>query len=511
MHEPLPLIARAHARRSRPALIAATGERVSYAELLGRSAAAATVLLDGASDLAGARVAFMLPPSIGYVVCQWGTFRAGGVAVPLCTTHPAPELAHVIDDSGATTLVADAEHAPMLEPLARARGLRFVRVEALLDAGVGPLPRVGAERDAMLVYTSGTTGKPKGAVSSHASFAAQLDSVTRAWEWTERDRILNVLPWHHLHGILNVLGSALYSGACCEIEPRFDPERVWRRLCEAGSADADSDAAALSLFMAVPTIYARLITHHDAASEPERAAFMAGCRALRLMVSGSAALPVSVLERWRAISGHTLLERYGMTEIGMALGNPLHGERRAGQVGVPFPGMDVELRGDDGAPVADGVPGQIHVRGPGVFVRYWQRPEETAASFSADGWFKTGDTAIAEAGVHRILGRNSVDILKTGGYKVSALEIEDVLRDHPAIAEVAVVGLADPEWGQRVAAAVILKAGATLELEALRSWAKQRLAPYKVPSVLKCLAELPRNAMGKALKPEIGRLFDAGG
>jgi len=507
MDEPLPLVARARAQPSRIALIAA-GEHLSYAGLLEQSAAAAAVLLDGAADLDGARVAFMLPPSLGYVVCQWATFRAGGVAVPLCTTHPAPELAHVIDDSGATTLVADAEHASVLEPLARARRLRFLGIDALLRGATATLPRVDAARDAMLVYTSGTTGKPKGAVSSHASFAAQLDSVTRAWQWSESDRILNVLPWHHLHGILNVLGSALYSGGCCEIEPRFEAERVWRRICEAGAHDAAARGAQLTLFMAVPTIYARLIAHHDAASEPERAAFSAGCRALRLMVSGSAALPVNVLERWRAISGHTLLERYGMTEIGMALGNPLHGERRAGHVGVPFPGMDVELRDDDGAPVHDGVPGQVHVRGPGVFARYWQRPDETAASFSADGWFKTGDTAIRDAGVYRILGRNSVDILKTGGYKVSALEIEDALREHPAIAELAVVGVSDDEWGQRVAAAVILRPGATLELDALRSWARQRLAPYKVPSLLRCVPELPRNAMGKALKPEIARLFE---
>ena len=224
------------------------------------------------------------------------------------------------------------------------------------------------------------------------------------------------------------------------------------------------------------------------------------------MMSGSAALPVQMLERWRAISGHTLLERYGMTEIGMALSNPLEGERRPGFVGVPLPGVEVRLVDEHGGAVPDGAPGEIEVRGPAVFSEYWRRPEETAQAFR-DGWFRTGDMAVLERGAYRLLGRTSVDIIKTGGYKVSALEIEEVLRTHPCIAECAVVGLHDEEWGERVSVAVELRPGAALSLDELQRWARTHLAPYKVPRALLPVAALPRNAMGKVVKPEVAGLF----
>ena len=226
------------------------------------------------------------------------------------------------------------------------------------------------------------------------------------------------------------------------------------------------------------------------------------------MMSGSAALPVQTLERWRAITGHTLLERYGMTEIGMALSNPLHGVRRPGYVGLPLPGVDVRLVDDSGAPVAPGREGELEIRGPAVFKEYWQRPKETADAFR-DGWFRTGDVAVEDGGAYRLLGRTSVDIIKTGGFKVSALEIEAVLRDHPAVAECAVVGIEDPEWGERVSAAVELRHDRTLVLDELQRWAKERLAPYKVPRALTAVTALPRNAMGKIVKPEVKGLFAA--
>jgi malonyl-CoA/methylmalonyl-CoA synthetase len=224
------------------------------------------------------------------------------------------------------------------------------------------------------------------------------------------------------------------------------------------------------------------------------------------MVSGSAALPVSTLERWKEISGHTLLERYGMTEIGMALSNPLRGERVPGSVGTPLPSVEVQLVGENGAPVAPGTPGEIEVRGPSVFAEYWGKPDAMRDAFR-DGWFRTGDTAVIENGVYRILGRTNIDILKTGGNKVSALEIEETLREHPAVAECAVVGVPDPEWGQRVAAAVVLKDGGALDLPSLRTWAKEFLAAYKLPSRLLVLDALPRNAMGKVTKPAITTMF----
>ena len=226
------------------------------------------------------------------------------------------------------------------------------------------------------------------------------------------------------------------------------------------------------------------------------------------MMSGSAALPVQTLERWRAISGHTLLERYGMTEIGMALSNPLNGERRPGFVGTPLPGIEVRLVDDAGALVGEGVAGELEVRGPGVFLEYWQRPEETRAAFR-DGWFRTGDVAIVEHGAYRLLGRTNVDIIKTGGFKVSALEIEEVLRQHPDIADCAVVGVGDEEWGERVAAAVEVRAGTALSLDQLQRWADTMLAPYKLPRLLQVVSMLPRNAMGKVVKPDVARLFNA--
>jgi malonyl-CoA/methylmalonyl-CoA synthetase len=227
------------------------------------------------------------------------------------------------------------------------------------------------------------------------------------------------------------------------------------------------------------------------------------------MVSGSAALPVQTLARWREITGHTLLERYGMTEIGMALSNPLHGDRRAGSVGAPLPGMEVRLVDEQGEPVIDGTPGEIEVRGGNVFLEYWGRPDATREAFRK-GWFRTGDVAVLEGGAYRILGRTSVDIIKTGGYKVSALEIEEVLRTHPAIAECAVVGVADAEWGERVAAAVELRPGRELDLASLKGWAREQLAPYKIPRELRVVAALPRNAIGKVVKPDIAALFRTG-
>jgi malonyl-CoA/methylmalonyl-CoA synthetase len=226
------------------------------------------------------------------------------------------------------------------------------------------------------------------------------------------------------------------------------------------------------------------------------------------MVSGSAALPVSVLDRWREITGHTLLERNGMTEIGMALSNSYRGERIPGAVGKPLPEVEVRLVNEAGEEVAPGLPAEIEVRGPNVFSEYWNKPEATQQAFR-DGWFRTGDTAVVEDGVYRILGRTNIDILKTGGHKASALEIEETLRQHPAILECAVVGVPDQEWGELVAAALVLKNDSAIDLEDLRVWSKSRMAAHKAPSRLLILEALPRNAMGKVTKSAIRALFEA--
>jgi malonyl-CoA/methylmalonyl-CoA synthetase len=226
------------------------------------------------------------------------------------------------------------------------------------------------------------------------------------------------------------------------------------------------------------------------------------------MVSGSAALPIPVLERWRELSGHTLLERYGMTEIGMGLSNPYAGERLPGSVGNPLPGVEVRLVDEQANAVADGEPGEIQVRGPTVFLEYWDRPEDTRSAFADDGWFRTGDTAVIESGRYRILGRSSVDILKSGGEKISALEVEEVLLRHEAVSEAAVVGLDDDEWGQRVVAVVVARQ--PVEAEELRQWARATLAPHKVPKEFHFTDALPRNPLGKTVKPEVVRLLTEG-
>jgi malonyl-CoA/methylmalonyl-CoA synthetase len=505
----LPVIESARQNADRTAIIAAEGA-FTYQQLLDATEAAARRLLAARAerplpDLGEGRVAFLVPPGFDHVVTQWAIWRAGGVAVPLALMHPPPELDYVIGDSGASIVVAHPSYEAVLRPLAEARGVRFVSTAELVEApsqaqapAQGALPAVELSRRALIVYTSGTTGRPKGVVTSHAIIEAQAQALLHAWQWTRDDRILHVLPLHHVHGILNVLFCALRAGALCELMPRFDAEAVWERFA----------AGELSLFMAVPTIYARLIQAWQAAAPEQRAAYSAGCRRMRLMVSGSAALPVQTLATWQQISGHVLLERYGMTELGMALSNPLHGERRPGSVGTPLPGVEVRVVDDSFRDVPHGTPGQLLVRGPNVFLEYLGRPEATAASFR-DGWFLTGDVAVVEDGYFRLLGRDSVDIIKTGGFKVSALEIEEVLRTHPEIADCAVVGVPDAEWGERVGVAVVQRPGGNLTLDALRGWAKERLATYKVPSLMRVVEELPRNAMGKVVKPEVRALLES--
>ena len=481
---------------SRTAIIAADGT-FTYDQLDDVSRRVAGALLADNADLNQTRVAFLVPPSFAYAAVQRGIWRAGGVAVPLAVSHPPAELEYVIRDSGASVVVGDPASATMLTPLARAARARFLTTTAALAGSIADdLPHLGSNRRAMIIYTSGTTGRPKGAVSTHQNIGAQIAALVDAWRWTPADRLLLTLPLHHVHGIINGLGSALAVRATCEILPAFDAEVVWNRL----------SSGEVTVFTAVPTIYNRLIASWESASPDVQRMRSDGARRLRLMMSGSAALPIRTLERWRDITGHTLLERYGMTELGMALSNPLVGERRPGFVGQALPGVDVRLVDEDGRDVGEGVPGELEVRGPAVCLEYWQRPDETQAAFR-DGWFRTGDVAVCEQGAYRLLGRSNVDIIKTGGFKVSALEIEEILRTHPAIAECAVVGVSDEDWGERVSAAVELRTGASLSLDELQQWAKVQLAPYKVPRALQAVPALPRNAMGKVVKPEVAGLF----
>jgi malonyl-CoA/methylmalonyl-CoA synthetase len=482
----------------RTAVIAADGI-FTYQDLDGATSRVAAALCNGRSDLHEERVAFLAAPGFAHVALARGIWRAGGVALPLAISHPASELDYVVRDAQASIVVADPSRGQMLEPIARATGARLaLTTELLAPSAAEPpaLPFLLPARRALIVYTSGTTGKPKGVVTTHGNLTAQINALIDAWEWTCDDHTLLVLPLHHVHGIVNVVGCALSAGATCEMLPAFDSEATWARLA----------SGEISVFTAVPTIYHRLIASWERASPAVQRARSEGCRRARLMMSGSAALPVQTLERWREISGHTLLERYGMTEIGMALSNPLHGARRPGTVGSPLPGVEARIVDDGGNTVDEGTSGELEVRGDGVFLEYWGRPDETRCAFR-DGWFRTGDVAVAENGAYRLLGRTSVDLIKTGGYKVSALEVEEVIRAHPAVSDCAVIGIVDPEWGERVSVAVELRAHAALSLDDLQSWTKPRLAPYKIPRELHCMASLPRNAMGKVVKPELARLL----
>ncbi len=471
------------------------GVSYTYQQLLDASKAIAHSLLNGKQNLQEARIAFLVPSGFSYVAIQWGIWRAGGVAVPLCVKHPLASIQYVIEDTGATTVVFSSEFESLLAPLRRFPKLRFLPSEHFMEKD-GSLPEIDPRQRAMILYTSGTTGNPKGVVTTHQNIEAQITSLTTSWAWSQEDHILNVLPLHHVHGIVNVLGCALWSGACCQFLAMFDCAKIFDIFSE----------GEVTVFMAVPTIYYKLIAHYNELPKDEKHALSVVLKKMRLMVSGSAALPISVMEQWQQISGHTLLERYGMTEMGMAISNPYAGERRPGHIGQPLTGVMVRLADENDDPIGDSTAGEIQVKGPNVFNEYWNRPQATADAFTQDGWFRTGDIAMLENGSYRILGRNSVDIIKSGGYKISALEIEEVLRSHPQVKDCAVVGIPDEEWGEIIGASIVLSSGA-LYPDQLKKWLKEKLPGYKSPKKYLFQEDLPRNVMGKVTKNELKQLF----
>jgi malonyl-CoA/methylmalonyl-CoA synthetase len=486
------LIDRASLYASRTAFRSPTGNP-TYAELLENSASIARALLNGLTDLAEERIAFSMPGGMPYTEVLWGIWRAGGIAVPLSATARQAELEHVLRTAGVRRIVVSAAPQGALSQAAASAGASCLLRSQLNSEDSASLPVDDATRRALIVFTSGTTSSPKGVVWTHGMLDAQIQALVGSWEWQSSDSIPLFLPLHHIHGILNVLSCALWSGACVEPFDAFDAQAILLRVRE----------RAYSVFMAVPTIYAKLSHILEALPSSEKSAYRDSFSAMRLMVSGSAALPATLHEQWRALTQHALLERYGMTEIGMALSNPLHGERRPGFVGVPLPAMEIQLVNESGVVVrGEDEPGEIWARGPGVFREYWDNPKATAAAFDGD-WFRTGDIAIRERGYYRIMGRQSVDIIKSGGYKISALEIEHVLLSHPAIAECAVVGLPDPVWGEVVCAAVVLHSGKSFCLEDLSDWCSDKLSDYKQPRRLELLNSLPRNALGKVVKPDL--------
>jgi malonyl-CoA/methylmalonyl-CoA synthetase len=456
----------------------------SWPTLVDRADRAASALLEGRRSLDGERIALLVSPGADFLACFFGALRAGGAVVVLSPLHPPPETRYFCDDASVRTVVVSTDLADRAAHLLPER--RVLVAGDVVKHGRGALPPPSAEDAAALqLYTSGTTGKPKGAVITHGNLATQQGLLRSAWGWAEDDVLLHVLPLHHMHGLAIALLSAVGAGACTRFLASFDAPATW---------DAMSGT---TVFMAVPTIHTKLLSAYDDADASTRSRWRAHASALRLLTSGSAALPVTVGERLRSLTGAYPLERFGMTEIGVGTSNPLDpGGRRAGTVGRPLPTVLTRVVDDE-----------LWIAGPSVFAEYHGKPEATRESFVAEGstrWFRSGDTVACDPDGHfRILGRTSVDIIKSGGYKLSALEIEEVLREHPAVAEIAVVGVPDETWGERVVACVVPRAGREAECaeDSLRGFAKERVAPYKVPRQVVLLRELPRNAVGKVIKP----------
>ncbi len=430
-----------------PAAVLVDGDAISWADL----AVWASVL--GREMQGMPAVAIDATPTLDTVVCIAAALAAGVPAVPVPPDAGPVEREHILRDSGA-------------QPVPR----------TALDADESALPEPSPDATAFIIYTSGTTGAPKGVRMSRSAIAAGLDGLADAWQWTPDDTLVHGLPLFHVHGlVLGVLGAL----------------RVGSRLVHTGRPTPAAYAeAGGSLFFGVPTVWGRVCADPAAAS---------ALRSARLLVSGSAPLPVRVFEQMQALTGHAPVERYGMTETLITLSTRVDGERRPGWVGTPIDGVQTRLVGDDGSVLdRDGTTiGELQVRGDTMFDGYLNRPDATAASFDGP-WFRTGDAVVIdEGGFHRIVGRQSMDIIKTGGFKVGAGEVEAALLDHPGVAEAAVVGVADDDLGQRIVAFVV---GEGLVEQALIDHVASTLSVHKRPREIRLVETLPRNAMGKVQK-----------
>ncbi len=462
----------------------------------------------------GDRVALLCGPRLEGIVALLAHYQAGLIHVPINTRYRGAEVAHILVHSGASAIAVDAsclealEQACALEPdLARLTRILLDddmqardqdrRFGDLLADAPAPWTDLAEEQLSLMIYTSGTTGKSKGVAHTHDSVLGAIAALTDLWQWSADDVLCLALPLFHVHGLGIGVHGAILHGMTIDLLPRFSPEGV-----------VASVQRGATIFMGVPTMYRRLLEHLERVprdAEPLRGA--------RLFTSGSAALPAADHQQFERLTGHRILERYGMSETMLSLSNPHDGERRPGSVGMPVPGFEARIVDEKGLDVPDGERGELWVRGVGLMRRYWRDPEATAASFT-DDWFHTGDVAVREPdGYIRLLGRRSVDIIKSGGFKISAREIEEVIATLDGVAEVAVVGVADATWGQRIVAAVVpTDPGANTDAIAARvvAHAGEQLADYKKPRGVAIVDELPRNALGKIQKHRLIERLESG-
>jgi malonyl-CoA/methylmalonyl-CoA synthetase len=453
----------------------------------------------------GARVVAQTDKSVEALILYLAVLRTGRVFLPLNTAYQAAEVEYFLTDAEPSAVVCSGKAAAGVRGIAHRAGV--AHVFSLNDDGTGTLldcaalhsprhepARVRAEDLAVILYTSGTTGRSKGAMLSHGNLEANTATLHRYWGWRPSDVLIHALPIFHVHGLFVAAQGALFSGSKMLWFDRFDARAIVQRLPEA------------SVFMGVPTLYVRMLQESGLTQE--------ACRNMRLFAAGSAPLLPDTFERWRERTGHTILERYGMSETVMLTSNPYHardGDRRAGTVGFPLPGVELHITEENGNPCARGEIGGIEVRGPSVFSGYWRAPELTRQAFTADGWFRTGDMGcIDERGYVVIVGR-SKDLIITGGYNVYPAEVESYLNEIPGVAESAVIGVPHPDFGEAVVAVITAEPGATPDPAALIAELKTRIANFKVPKRVFVRHELPRNVMGKVqkavLRDEHRRLF----
>ena len=462
------------------------GDRsLTYGEL------AATASLLAARVAEAGRIAVWATPTLETAVAVVAALLAGVPAVPLNPKSGESELGHIVSDS-APTLVLAAPGTQLPPALAA-----LERVDIHVDADIdvrdtrAASPDTGTpETPALIVYTSGTTGPPKGAVIPRRAIATTLDALADAWQWTGDDVLVHGLPLFHVHGlILGILGPLRRGGSVRHLG-RFETAGVTRELSEGAT-----------MLFGVPTMY-----HRIAETLPDDPALAKALARARLLVSGSAALPVHDHERIAQATGRRVIERYGMTETLMNTSVRADGEPRAGTVGVPLPGVELRLTEEDGATAVEAYDGEtvgeIQVRGPNLFTEYLNRPEATAAAFTEDGWFRTGDMAVRDPdGYVRIVGRKATDLIKSGGYKIGAGEIENALLEHPGVREAAVTGEPDADLGERIVAWIVpADPQSPPTVDELADHVARRLAPHKRPRVVHHLDALPRNDMGKIMK-----------